>query len=148
MTTSSGKLTSGEDRTGKPRGVRLAHVGLAVSSNAKQAALFRDVLGLPTVPINDSDGAKIAAFQAGDSLVELLEPESEDSPVGRFIARRGPGIHHLCFEVPDLDAALARCRAAGIELVDQVPRTGAEGKRIAFLHPRTTGGILLELTEA
>jgi methylmalonyl-CoA/ethylmalonyl-CoA epimerase len=148
MTSSDGKLSSGEDHTGTAGGVRLAHVGLAVSSAGGQAAFFRDVLGLATVPVNDSDGAKITAFQAGDSLVELLEPESEDTPVGRFIARRGPGIHHLCFEVPDLDAALDQCRAAGIELVDQLPRTGAEGKRIAFLHPRSTGGILLELTEA
>lgn len=148
MTSSDGKLSSGEDRTGTARGVRLAHVGLAVSSAGRQAAFFRDVLGLAAVPVDDSDGAKITAYQAGDSLVELLEPESEDTPVGRFIARRGPGIHHLCFEVPDLDAALDQCRAAGIELVDQVPRTGAEGKRIAFLHPRSTGGILLELTEA
>jgi methylmalonyl-CoA/ethylmalonyl-CoA epimerase len=148
MTTSSGKLPAGEDRTGTPRGVRLAHVGLAVSSTEDQAAFFRDVLGLATVPVQDSDGARIAAFRAGDSLVELLEPESADSPVGRFIARRGPGIHHLCFAVPDLEAALERCRAAGIEVVDQMPRTGAEGKRIAFLHPRSTGGILLELTEA
>ena len=148
MTTSSGKLSSGEDCTGKPRGARLAHVGLAVSSSAEQAALFRDVLCLPAVPVHDSDGAKISAFQAGEALVELLEPESAESPVGRFIARRGPGIHHLCFEVPDLASALDRCRAAGIELVDEVPRVGAEGKRIAFLHPRSTGGILLELREA
>jgi methylmalonyl-CoA/ethylmalonyl-CoA epimerase len=148
MTTTSGKLSSGEDRTGTRPGVRLAHVGLAVTSTAGQTAFFRDVLGLATVPVDDSDGARITAFQAGDSLVELLEPESADSPVGRFIARRGPGIHHLCFEVPDLDSALEQCREAGIELVDQVPRTGAEGKRIAFLHPRSTGGILLELMEA
>jgi methylmalonyl-CoA/ethylmalonyl-CoA epimerase len=147
MTASSGKRRSGEDHTGTPHGVRLAHVGIAVGSSAEHAAFFRDVLGLTTVPVHDSDGARISAFQAGDSLVELLEPESADSPVGRFIARRGPGIHHLCFAVPDLDSALDRCRAAGIELVDQVPRMGAEGKRIAFLHPRSTGGILLELTE-
>lgn len=147
MTTSSGKLSSGEDRTVTHPGVRLAHVGLAVSSTAEQSAFFRDVLGLPSVPIQDSDGAKVVAFQAGDSLVELLEPASGDSPIGRFIARRGPGIHHLCFAVPDLDSALEQCRTAGIELVDQDPRTGAEGKRIAFLHPRSTGGILVELTE-
>lgn len=148
MTASSGKLSSGEDRTGTARGVRLAHIGLAVNSTAAQAALFRDVLGLYPVPVHDSDGARISAFQAGDALIELLEPDSEDSPVGRFIARRGPGIHHLCLAVPDLDGALERCRAAGVELVDQEPRIGAEGKRIAFLHPRSTGGILIELTEA
>ena len=147
MTASSGKLSAGEDHPGKAGGVRLAHVGLAVGSTAAQASFFRDVLGLDPVPVHNSDGARITAFRAGESLIELLEPESGDSPVGRFIARRGPGIHHLCLAVPDLEAALARCRLAGIELVDQEPRTGAEGKRIAFLHPRSTGGILIELME-
>jgi methylmalonyl-CoA/ethylmalonyl-CoA epimerase len=123
-------------------------VGIAVKSTAEQARFFREVLGLRTVPVHDSDGARIEAFQAGDSLVELLEPVQEDSPIGRFIARRGAGIHHLCFAVPDLDGALVRCREAGIRLVDETPRIGAEGKRIAFLHPSSTGGILIELTEA
>ena len=69
------------------------------------------------------------------------------TPIGKFLARRGPGIHHICFAVDDLDSMLERCRLAGVELIDQVPRLGAEGKRIAFLHPRSTGGILVELSE-
>jgi methylmalonyl-CoA/ethylmalonyl-CoA epimerase len=129
------------------RGTHLSHVGIAVRSTAEQAAFFRDVLGLAAVPVDDADGARIEAFQAGDALVELLEPETAGSPIHRFLERRGPGIHHLCFAVPDLDGALARCRAAGIQLVDEVPRIGAEGKRIAFLHPRSTGGILIELSD-
>jgi methylmalonyl-CoA epimerase len=129
------------------KGTRLAHVGLALPSNAVLSAFFRDVLGLAVVPIADSDGARIEAFAAGDSLVELLEPAEPDSPIGKFISKRGAGIHHVCFAVDDLDGSLERCRKAGLRLIDQVPRIGAEGKRIAFIHPQSTGGILIELTE-
>jgi methylmalonyl-CoA/ethylmalonyl-CoA epimerase len=130
-----------------PRGTRIAHLGLAVQSLGDAVPFFRDVLGLREVPLANSDGAKITGLAAGDALVELLEPEHPDSPIARFIAKRGPGIHHLCLAVDDLDATLAKCRAAGVALVDEVPRVGAEGKRIAFLHPKSTGGILVELTE-
>lgn len=126
---------------------RIAHVGIALSAIDAQLPFYRDVLGLTSVPVHDSDGARIVAFDADGSLVELLEPTSADSPIGRFVAKRGGGIHHICFAVADLDASLEKCRAAGVELVDQVPRIGAEGKRIAFLHPRSTGGVLVELTE-
>lgn len=126
---------------------RIAHVGIALSAIDAQLPFYRDVLGLESVPVHDSDGARIAAFDADGSLVELLEPAAADSPIGRFVAKRGGGIHHICFAVADLDASLEKCRAAGVELVDQVPRIGAEGKRIAFLHPRSTGGVLVELTE-
>jgi methylmalonyl-CoA/ethylmalonyl-CoA epimerase len=109
--------------------------------------LYRDILGLPLVPLSDSDGARIAGLAAGESLVELLEPVADDTPIGKFIAKRGPGIHHICFAVDDLDGTLERCRAHGIRLIDEHPRIGAEGKRIAFLHPASTGGILVELSE-
>ncbi len=79
--------------------------------------------------------------------MELLHPDSPDSPVAKFLARRGPGIHHICYRVPDLDAALATCRSAGYRLVDETPRIGAGGRRIAFVHPKSTAGVLLELTE-
>ncbi len=128
-------------------GARIAHVGVAVASLAASLPFFRDVLGMPEVPLSDSDGARIAAVESGDSLIELLEPASPDTPIGKFIGKRGPGIHHICFAVPDLDRALDRCREAGVRLIDEVPRVGAEGKRIAFLHPSSTGGILVELSE-
>ena len=90
---------------------------------------------------------RIVGLAAGPSLVELLEAESPDSPIAKFIAKRGPGIHHVCFAVDDLDGTLDRCRAHGIRLIDEQPRIGAEGKRIAFLHPSATSGVLVELTE-
>jgi len=130
-----------------PRGTRIAHIGIAVRALGDSLPFYRDVLGLPTVPLEDADGASIVGLAAGDALVELLEAATPDSPVGRFVERRGPGIHHICFVVDDLDAALDRCRASGIRLIDEAPRMGAEGKRIAFLHPASTGGVLVELTE-
>ncbi len=135
------------DSTRPPRGTTIAHLGLAVRSLGDALPFFRDVLGLREQPLADSDGARIAGLVAGDALVELLEPERPESPIARFIEKRGPGIHHMCLAVDDLDAMLAKCRAAGITLVDEVPRIGAEGKRIAFLHPKSTGGILVELSE-
>jgi methylmalonyl-CoA/ethylmalonyl-CoA epimerase len=130
-----------------PRGTRIAHIGIAVADLAAILPFYRDVLGMPEVPLDDADGARIAGVAAGESLVELLEAESPDSPIGRFVAKRGPGIHHVCFAVDDLEAALARCRQAGVRLIDEVPRLGAEGKRIAFLHPSATAGVLVELSE-
>jgi len=114
---------------------------------SKAVAFYRDVLGLTPHPTEEADGAAIASLPFGESEVELLAPLTTDGPIARFLERRGPGIHHICYRVPDLDAALARCRAAGYRLVDEVPRAGAAGRRIAFVHPKATGGILLELTE-
>ncbi len=126
---------------------RIAHIGIAVRALADSVPFYRDVLGLPVVPLDDADGASIIGLAAGESLVELLEPREPGTPIAKFLDSRGPGIHHICFAVDDLDAALERCRAAGIRLIDQTPRVGAEGKRIAFLHPSATGGVLVELTE-
>jgi methylmalonyl-CoA/ethylmalonyl-CoA epimerase len=130
-----------------PRGPRVSHIGIAVEALADSLPFFRDVLGLTEVSLDDSDGARIAGFSAGEPLVELLEADDPASPIARFVAKRGPGIHHICFSVDDLDATLERCRAAGIQLIDEKPRIGAEGKRIAFLHPGSTGGVLVELSD-
>ena len=129
------------------RAPRIAHIGIAVRALDEILPFYRDLLGLPEVPLDDADGARIAGLAAGDSLVELLEAEHPDSPIGKFVAKRGPGIHHICFAVDDLDGTLDRCRAAGVRLIDETPRLGAEGKRIAFLHPSATAGVLVELTE-
>ena len=130
-----------------PRGTRVSHIGIAVEALAETAPFFRDVLGLPEVVLDDFDGASIAGFSAGEPLVELLEAEDPASPIARFLAKRGPGIHHICFSVDDLDAMLERCRRAGVQLIDEKPRIGAEGKRIAFLHPKSTAGVLVELSD-
>ena len=129
------------------RGPEIAHIGVAVESIADALRFYRDVLGLePRLP-EEADGATIVSLDLGGPEVELLEPRSPDGPIAKFLAKRGPGIHHVCYRVPDLDAALTACRRAGYRLVDEVPRTGAAGHRIAFLHPKSTSGILLELTE-
>jgi len=130
-----------------PRGTRVSHIGIAVDALAKDVPFFRDVLGLPEVALDDSDGASIVGFSAGEPLVELLAADDPASPIARFIAKHGPGIHHICFAVDDLDAMLERCRRAGVQLIDEKPRIGAEGKRIAFLHPKSTAGVLVELSD-
>jgi len=125
----------------------VAHIGIAVSSIRDALPFYRDILGLDPGRPERADGATIVSLHCGDVDIELLEPADPSSPVTKFLARRGPGIHHICYRVPDLDAALARCRAAGYQLVDETPRRGAGGRRIAFLHPKSTNGILLELTD-
>jgi methylmalonyl-CoA/ethylmalonyl-CoA epimerase len=126
---------------------RIAHVGIAVPDLDAALAFYRDVLGLTPHPPEQADGATIVSLPFGESEIELLAPITADGPIARFLERRGPGIHHLCYRVADLDAALAACRAAGYRLIDEEPRTGAGGRRIAFVHPKATAGILLELTE-
>ena len=129
------------------RGTRIAHIGIAVESLDALRPFFRDVLQMPETPLDDADGARIAGLTAGESLIELLEAANPESPIGKFVAKRGPGIHHVCFAVDDLDQTLERCRRAGVRLIDETPRVGAEGKRIAFLHPSATGGVLVELSD-
>jgi methylmalonyl-CoA/ethylmalonyl-CoA epimerase len=126
---------------------RVAHIGIAVKSIDAALGFYRDVLGLEPDPPESADGTTIVGLTVGDVHVELLEPRDPSGPVAKFIAKRGPGIHHVCYRVPDLDRALERCRAAGYRLIDEVPRRGAGGRRIAFVHPEAAAGILLELTE-
>ena len=127
--------------------VRLDHVGVAVRSVEERLALWRDLLGLPLRAIEEvpGEGVRVALLPAGGARVELLEPARADSTVARHLEKRGEGIHHLCLEVDDLDATVARLAAAGVALAGEAGRPGAEGARIAFLHPRSTGGVLIEI---
>jgi methylmalonyl-CoA/ethylmalonyl-CoA epimerase len=128
-------------------GATLAHVGLAVPSIAAALGFYRDVLGGAASAPESADGATVVSVAFGATQLELLEPVDPAGPIARFLAKRGPGIHHVCLRVPDLDAALARCRAAGVRLIDEAPRPGAHGRRVAFLHPTSTAGILVELSD-
>ena len=125
----------------------IAHIGIAVRSVEAAQRFYREVLAVPSHGPEEVDGARIVHLKFGASEVELLEPLTPDSPIGKFLATRGPGIHHVCYRVPDLDAALTACREQGYRLVDERPRIGAGGCRIAFIHPKATDGILIELTE-
>lgn len=129
---------------------KVDHIGIAVNSLEEAIPLYRALLGRPpdgreTV---GAEGVRVAFFGRGSGRVELLEPTEPDSPVARFLGKRGPGVHHVCLEVPDLARALERARASGAKPIPPGVRTGAGGRRVAFLHPRTTGGVLLELSEA
>ena len=125
----------------------IAHVGIAVSDLEESLAFYRDILGLHPRPPIAVDGATAIFLDLGPGQVELLHSSDATTPIGKFLAKRGPGVHHVCYKVPDLEAALARCKALGYRLIDNVPRAGAGGHRVAFVHPKATAGILLELTE-
>lgn len=133
---------------GRPPG-RLDHVGIAVRSLAVALTPYTKGLGLTEAAVQEvpSEKVRVAFLPVGETRLELLEPTADDSPVARFLARRGEGIHHLCFQVDDLEATLAGLRRAGVELVDQKPRVGAGGSRVAFIHPRGMAGVLVELVE-
>lgn len=125
------------------------HIGIAVANLEDAKRVFCDALGIPcveekTVP---ERGVKIAFLSTGNTTIELLEGLGENSAVSKFVAQRGPGIHHLCFEVPDIAEALRGLAERGVQLVDTVPRPGAEGKPVAFVHPKSTLGVLVELME-
>lgn len=124
------------------------HIGIAVADLDEALAAWRR-LGLGEAVIEDvpDQGVRVAMLPVGTGKIELLAPLTPDSPVGRFLERRGPGMHHVAFRVEDLEAALAEAQATGLELIDHEPRTGAGGARIAFLHPRSTGGTLVELCQ-
>lgn len=127
---------------------RVHHIGIAVRSLDAGAELWKRI-GLPEEGREDVVPAKtkVAMFPVGESRIELLEPLVDDSPVAKFLDSRGPGIHHLCFEVDDVDAESERLRAAGVRLLYDAPQPGAHGSRVMFLHPKDTGGVLIELNE-
>jgi methylmalonyl-CoA/ethylmalonyl-CoA epimerase len=125
----------------------LDHIGIAVRSI--ESAKIYEALGLRVdhVETVESQGVRTAFLSVGDSNLELLEPLSDDSPVGRFVAKRGEGIHHICLRVSNLDDTLARLKAKGFRLINEAPVPGAQGCRVAFLHPGAGNGVLIELSE-
>ena len=129
---------------------RIHHIGVAVTDMDESIRLYTSAFGAELVQrtVSETDGLEAAFIRMGEGEVELLRPTSEESPVGKFLARRGPGLHHVAYAVADIDRALEEARAAGLELIDREPRVGLHGSRIAFLHPKTMGGVLTELVES
>jgi methylmalonyl-CoA/ethylmalonyl-CoA epimerase len=125
------------------------HVGIAVESIAKQRDFYESTLGARFEKLEDvpSQKVKVAFFLLGDIRLELLEPTDPTSPVAKFIAKRGEGLHHLAYTVDDIHARLAELDSAGLELIDKVPRAGAHHMQIAFMHPKSSAGVLTELCE-
>ena len=128
---------------------RVHHVGIAVADLDESIELYRAALGAELVhrARNEKDGIEAAFLRTGDGEVELMTAMTPDSPVGKFLARRGPGLHHVAYGVSDIAEALAQARAAGLELIDSEPRMGMHGSLIAFVHPKSLGGVLTELVE-
>ena len=128
---------------------RIDHVGIAVRSIA-EARRFYEALGLAVGHVEEvaSEGVRVAMIAVGESRIELLEATRDDSPIATFLARRGPGIHHLCLATDDLAAADAGLRASGVELLRPSPTRGAGGCWVQFVHPRSAGGVLVELSQA
>ena len=129
--------------------MKLDHLGIAVPDLDAALEFWRDALGLELVDIEvvESEGVRTAFLPVGDASIELLEPMDETGVIARHIDRRGPGIHHICMKVDGLQEHLDDLDGAGIRLVDRQPRPGAHGKNVAFIHPKATGGVLLELAE-
>lgn len=145
--TENQKLEKPETR--KSNSMKIDHLGIAVRSISDSLEFYREALGLEMAATEmvENQGVHVALLPVGESRIELLEPFSEETPVGRFIARRGEGLHHICYEVDDLDSKIDELRARGVRLLDGYPRAGAEGKLVAFLHPASANGVLVELVE-
>ncbi len=127
---------------------RLDHIGIAVQDLGPALDAYLQ-LGLTGTEVEDVPDQKVrvAVLHAGDTRIELLQSTAPDGPIGRFLEKRGEGIHHICFEVADIEQALAQLREAGVKLIDERPRLGAGGRRIAFVNPRSAHGVLIELVE-
>jgi len=128
---------------------KISHIGIAVHSIDDALPFYRDVLkmvcsGIEEVP---SQKVRVAFLEIGESRIELLEPTSPESPVAKFLEKNGPGMHHVAYQVDDLQAALDEMKKGGMRLIDETPREGAHGYRIAFIHPKSSGGVLTELCQ-
>lgn len=128
---------------------RIDHIGVAVADLDAALKLYEDALGMAMVhrEVVAEQGVEAVLLDVGDGHVELLRPLGDDTPVGKYLAKKGPGLHHVAYAVADIKATLEQLDAAGIELIDAKPRTGIRGSQVAFLHPRSTGGVLTEIVE-
>jgi len=128
---------------------KIDHIGIAVSDLEKSINFYRDKMGLEFkgTEIVDEQKVKVAFFPVGESKIELLEPTDPNGPVGKYIEKKGEGVHHLSFRVSNIEAKLEQLKEQGVTLIDETPRYGAGGAKIAFLHPKSTGGVLVELCE-
>jgi methylmalonyl-CoA/ethylmalonyl-CoA epimerase len=128
---------------------RIEHIGIAVESIEEMIPYYRDGLGLEYwgEEVVEEQKVRVAFFGIGESSIELLEPTSQDSPIAKFLAKRGPGIHHVAVRVDDIEQALKQHEDSGARLIDRKPRAGAHNMRIAFVHPKSTGGVLVELCQ-
>ena len=129
---------------------RIDHIGVAVEDLDAGIALYEESFEMELAHREtvESQGVEAVLLDVGDGHVELLAPLGDETPVGKYLARKGPGLHHVAYAVDDIDAELQRLAAAGVELIDAEARTGIRGSRVAFLHPRSTGGVLTEIVEA
>ena len=128
----------------------LDHIGIAVSNLDEALAFYRDALGLDVQMPEEVSSQRVRAqfIQAGQGALELLEATDQDSPIAKYVAKRGPGLHHITLRVDDISAALARLKAHGVRLIDDAPRLGAHGSLVAFIHPSSAHGVLVELKQA
>jgi methylmalonyl-CoA/ethylmalonyl-CoA epimerase len=128
---------------------QLDHVGIAVANLLEAFRFYRDTLGLEIEPPEDIASQRVRAHfvQVGDATLELLEPTSDESPIAKYLATRGPGLHHVALRVDDIVAALAELKARGVRLIDETPRPGAHGSLVAFIHPSSAHGVLVELKQ-
>lgn len=129
--------------------MKINHLGIATKSIDEALKFWGDALGLENVhtEIVEDQKVKVAMLPIGESRIELLEPTSDDSPITKFLEKRGGGIHHIAVEVDDIEATLAQLKSQGMRLIDETPRIGAEGCLVAFVHPAASGGVLLELVQ-
>lgn len=130
--------------------LKIDHIGVAVRSLQEAARIYGDGLGMGIEPAEEvtDQQTRVAMIPIGESRIELLEATDSDSPVARFIARRGEGIHHICLQVDDLAGIVSRLKTAGIRMIDEEPRKGAGGRLVVFIHPSAVGGVLLELSQS
>ena len=129
--------------------MKINHLGIATKGIDEALKFWSDALGLENVhtEIVEDQKVRVAMLPIGESRIELLEPTSDDSPISKFLEKRGPGIHHIAVEVDDIAASLAKLKSQGMRLIDETPRLGAEGCLVAFVHPASTNGVLLELVQ-